>query len=56
MNGTYPTNIRKKVKVKVTYSCPTVCDPMDCPVQGMLQARILEWVAGPFSKYQENAV
>ena len=34
-----------KVKVKVTQSCPTLCDPMDCTVHGILQARILEWVA-----------
>ena len=35
--------------------CPTLCDPMDCSlshssVHGILQARILEWVAVPFSK------
>ena len=30
------------VKVKVTQSCPTLCDPMDCIVYGILQARILE--------------
>ena len=35
--------------------CPTLCYPMDCnlpgsPVQGILQARILEWVAVPFSR------
>ena len=35
--------------VKVTQSCPTLCDPMDCTVHGILQARILEWVAYPFS-------
>ena len=34
-----------KVKVKVTQSCPTLCDPMDYTVHGILQARILEWVA-----------
>ena len=28
-------------------SCPTLCDPMDC---GILPARILEWVAFPFSR------
>ena len=39
-----------KVKVKVTQSCPAVFDPMDCIVLGILQARILEWVAFPFSK------
>ena len=36
-------------KVKVTQSCPTLCDPMDYTVHGILQARILEWVAYPFS-------
>ena len=36
---------KKKVKEKVTQSCPTLCDPMDYTVHGMLQARILEWVA-----------
>ena len=39
-----------KVKVKVTQSCPTLCDPMDYAVHGILQARILEWVAFPFSR------
>ena len=39
-----------KVKVKVTQSCPTLCDPMDYTVHGILQARILEWVAFPFSR------
>ena len=34
----------------VTQSCLTLCDPMDCIVQGILQARILEWVAFPFSR------
>jgi len=33
------------VKVKVTQSCPTLYDPMDYTVHGILQARILEWVA-----------
>ena len=33
------------VKVKVAQSCPTLCDPMDYTVHGILQARILEWVA-----------
>ena len=37
-----------KVKVKVTQLCPTLCDPMDYnTVHGILQARILEWVAVP---------
>ena len=38
-----------EVKVKVTQSCPTLCDPMDC-IHGILQARILEWVDFPFSR------
>ena len=37
-------------KVKVAQSCPTLCNPMDCTVLGILQARILEWVAFPFSR------
>ena len=36
--------------VKVTQSCSTLCDPMDYTVHGILQARILEWVAFPFSR------
>ena len=28
----------------------TLCDPMDYIVHGILQARILEWVAIPFSR------
>ena len=39
-----------KMKVKVTQSCPTLCDPVDYTVHGILQARILEWVAFPFSR------
>ena len=38
----------------VIQSCPTLCNPMDCSppgssVCGISQARILEWVAIPFS-------
>ena len=36
--------------MKATQSCPTLCDPMDYTVHGILQARILEWVAFPFSR------
>ena len=40
---------------QVAQSCPTLCDPMDCSppgssVHGIIQARILEWVAVYFSK------
>jgi len=36
--------------VKATQLCPTLCNPMDYTVLGILQARILEWVAFPFSR------
>ena len=36
------------VKVKFTQSCLTLCDPMDYTVHGILQARILEYIAVPF--------
>ena len=40
--------------VCVAQLCPTLCDPMDCSplgssVPGILQARILGWVAISFS-------
>ena len=42
------------MSVLVTQSCPTLCDPIDCgppgsSVHGVLQARILQWVAILFS-------
>ena len=40
----------KKVEVKVTQSCLTLCNRMDYTVPGILQAKILEWVAFPFSR------
>ena len=36
--------------VKVAQLCLAFCDPMDCIVHGILQARILEWVAFSFSR------
>ena len=44
-----------KVKGLVTQSCPALCYPMVCSlpdssVHGILQARILEWIAIPFSR------
>ena len=39
-----------KVEVKVAQSCPTLCNPIDYTVHGILQTRILEWVAIPFSR------
>ena len=43
------------MKVKVTQSCLTLCDPMDCSlpdssVHGIIQARILQWVPVLFSR------
>ena len=43
------------VRSEVTQSSLTLCDPMDCSlpgssVHGIFQARVLEWVAIPFSK------
>ena len=45
-------HLRSQVKVLVTQSCLTLCNPMDYSppgfsVHGILQARILEWVAFP---------
>ena len=45
----------KVVLCLVAQSCLTLCDPVDCSppgssVHGILQARILEWVAMPFSR------
>ena len=47
------TQTNKKVKALVTQLCPTLWDPIDCSppgssVHGILQAKILEWVAIPF--------
>ena len=43
------------VGVLVAQSCPTLCDPTNCSpsgsfIHGILQARILEWIAIPFSR------
>ena len=40
---------------EVAQSCPILCDPVDCSlpgssIHGILQARILEWVAISFSR------
>ena len=54
--------IKKKLAAaaaaKSLQSCPTLCDPIDdsppgSPIPGILQARILEWVAISFSR-EEN--
>ena len=46
---------KESMKVFVAQSCPTLCDPMDCSlpgssVHGILQERVLEWVAISFSR------
>ena len=46
--GTF--HAKKSMKVKVTQLCPTLWDPMNYTVHGILQARILEWVVFPFSR------
>ena len=48
-------HIESEIKVLVAPSCATLCNPMDCSpldfsVHGILQARILGWVAIPFSR------
>ena len=40
----------KDVVKDVIQLCPTLCDPMAYTVPGILQARILGWVAFPFSR------
>ena len=47
-------NVKSKSLNRVTQSV-ALCDPMDSTTHGILQARILEWVAVPFSK-AENVV
>ena len=47
--------IKIGMPAKLLQLCPTLCNPMDCSlldssVHGILQARILEWVAVPFSR------
>ena len=45
--------LKVKVNMLVAQSCLTLCDPLGCSLQaplsmGILQARILKWVAMPF--------
>ena len=45
--------------VLVTQLCPTLCDPMNCSppgssVHGILQARLLEWVTAPSSRFSQH--
>ena len=41
---------REKGKGKAAQLCLTLCDPMDYKVHGILPARLLQWVANPFSR------
>ena len=45
---------RRWSEVKVAQLCLTLRDPMDYTVHGILQARILKWVASPFSRDLPN--
>ena len=54
-NKSLKTCIWEYVCAKSFQLCPTLCNPMDCSlpgssVHGILQARILEWAAIPFSR------
>ena len=45
----------RKLQVVCAQSCPTLCDPLNCSlpgssIRGILQARIMEWVAISFSR------
>ena len=51
----FPFFISLPSESEVTQSCLTLCDPVDCSppgssIHGILQARILEWVAISFSR------
>ena len=51
--------MKRKKESAVAQSRPTLCNPMDCsppdsPVHGILQARILEWVAMSSSRDLPN--
>ena len=50
-----PLKCKVKSESEVAQSCPTLCDPMDCSlsgssIQGVFQARVLEWGAISFSR------
>ena len=50
----HPQCMKVKSESEVSRSCPTLSDPMDCSppgssIQGICQARVLEWVVIAFS-------
>ena len=54
-NQTQNKTFCMRVCARSLQSCPTLCNPLDCSppglsVHGVSQARILEWVAMPFSR------
>ena len=54
------TKGRPAAAAKSLQSCPTLCHPIDgtppgSSVSGILQARILEWVAFPFSRWSSQS-
>jgi len=56
---TKPLDLICQLIVLVAQSCPTLCNPVDCSppcssVHGILQARILEWIAISFSNPVHN--
>ena len=49
--------MKVKIESKVTQSCPTLSNPVDCSLPGssiheIFQARVLEWGAIDFSEHQ----
>ena len=44
------SNLSLTVKVEVAQLCLTLCNPIYYTVHGILQARILKWIASPFSR------
>ena len=57
--GPWTTEGEARTHAQSLQSCPTLCNPMDhsppgSSVQGILQARILEWVAMPFSRWSSQ--
>ena len=54
-----PLKTEMYMSAKLLQLCLTLCDPMDCSppgssVHGILQARILEWIAMPSSRSLPN--
>ena len=48
--GSNTTGCGKHSTLKSESESPTLCNPMDHTVHGILQVKILEWVAFPFSR------